>query len=142
MTAYWDTSGLVRAFLLGITPRGVTRSHTAAEFYGTFTGRGVPLPGGTKAKRLAPGEAAAVVRELFSALTLVDLSPAETVQAIVAAADGPQAVGAAIHDWLHCQAAAKAGATRIMTVNPRDFQRMTRIRLEQPSKDAPVQPAA
>jgi len=142
MKTYWDTSGLVRAYVLRQEPAGITRSHSVAEFFCVLSGPGlVVIEGGKTLKRaLPPALAAKAVRDICSRLEFVDLNGQQAVQAMEDSTKVGHIIGKNIHDWMHCQAAEKAGVERIMTVNHADFQRMTKLRLETPSKDAPIQP--
>ena len=139
MTTYWEPSGILAAWSLGITPRGVTRPQSVAEVYAALTGPGfIRSQGGEVGReRLDPAAAAVMLKELFIGLDYCDLTGEETL-ATAGAGQKEITTGEAIHDWLHCRAAAKAKAGRIMTLKLRDLEGMTEIPLEQPrSKDVP-----
>ena len=41
MKTYWDTSGLIRAYVLRQKPEGVTRAHSVSEFFCVLSGPGL-----------------------------------------------------------------------------------------------------
>ena len=119
MRRYWDTSGLVEAlhdesFRLKITRESaVTRSHSFSEVFSTLTG-------GRLGFRYAPDDAAEIVSSLAKDLEVVDLSLEESLAALSQA--GRLGVrGGRVHDFLHAQAARKAGVQKLVTLNRNDF---------------------
>lgn len=119
MRRYWDTSGLVEAlhdesFRLKITRESaVTRSHSFSEVFSTLTG-------GRLGFRYAPDDAAEIISSLAKDLEVVDLSLEESLAALSQA--GRLGVrGGRVHDFLHAQAARKAGVQKLVTLNRNDF---------------------
>lgn len=119
MRRYWDTSGLVEAlhdesFRLKITRESaVTRSHSFSEVFSTLTG-------GRLGFRYAPDDAAEIISSLAKDLEVVDLSLEESLAALSQA--GRVGVrGGRVHDFLHAQAARKAGVQKLVTLNRNDF---------------------
>ena len=43
MKSYWDTSGLIRAYVMKQKPQGMTRSHTVSEFFCVLSGPGLAV---------------------------------------------------------------------------------------------------
>jgi hypothetical protein len=143
MKTYWDTSGLIRAYVMKQKPQGVTRAHTVSEFFCVLSGPGLAVTesGKTVKKALSPTGAAKATRETFSNLGFFDLTGLQTIDAVEASAKVRDIIGRNIHDWIHCKAAEQWGAESIATVNLKDFSRMTKLPLEMPSENPPVQPA-
>ena len=118
MKSYWDTSALINAALSDHVMaklsggNAVTRSHSLAEFFGVMTGRGVLVE--TKRVCFAPQDAAQWLAETARTLAWVELTPAEVLAAL---ADAPAkgVAGARVHDYLHAQAARKAGVDCVFT---------------------------
>jgi predicted nucleic acid-binding protein len=135
MTVYWDTSAIIHY----VTSRrvreiaGVTRTHTLAELFSAFTGRGWTelMPDGTtRQKRMGPAVAARAITDISGRLVFVDLSAAEVLTAIHdAPALGTQ--GGRIHDLLHAVAAAKAGADELWTQDQNDFDGLGSVPVKQ-----------
>ena len=123
MKAYWDSSALVTALLSGRTVKGVTRTHSLAEVFSTFTGRGAGMmhDGKNVQVRLSPGDAAALISSLRPGLGFEELTPEEMFEAMDEA-QSRGVRGGAVHDWLHAKAALKAGAPVIYTNNRADFE--------------------
>ena len=135
MNRYWDTSGIIRAYLNGWTPEGVTHAHAIAEFVCVLTGPGVLVQkDGQPVKKVVNMEAAAkAARRMFARLQFQDLSGSETLAAMERAAKIPNVTGRHVHDFVHVAAAEKHNADAIVTLNLKDFSRMTKLRLESPS---------
>ena len=144
MKTYWDTSALIRAYVMKQKPQGITRSHTVSEFFCVLSGPGLAVieSGKTVKKALSPVGAAKATRETFSGLDFFDLNGMQTIEAVGDSAKVRDIIGRNIHDWMHCKAAEQCGAERILTVNMKDFSRMTRLPLEAPSEHNSIQPAA
>ena len=142
MKTYWDTSGLIRAYVMKQKPQGMTRSHTVSEFFCVLSGPGLAVTesGKTVKKALSPAGAAKATRDTFSNLGFYDLTGPQTIGAVEASAKVRDIIGRNIHDWLHCKAAEQCGAEKIFTVNMKDFSRMTTLPLAIPSEHPPVQP--
>ena len=142
MKLYWDSSGIIIAAGLGLQPEGLTRAHSVAEFLATLTGKGIETPEG-KRVRSSPQEAMEAA-SVFDKLTFVDLSGEEVLAALRHSADRRIVEGAAVHDYLHCLAAEKAGADKIITGNLRDFSRLTELPIGSPgpSPPPPIQPGS
>lgn len=119
MRRYWDASGLVEALhdesvRLKLTRESaVTRSHSFSEVFSTLTG-------GRLGFRYAPDDAAEIISSLAKDLEVVDLSLEESLAALSQA--GRVGVrGGRVHDFLHAQAARKAGVQKLVTLNGNDF---------------------
>jgi predicted nucleic acid-binding protein len=119
MKRYWDASGLVEALhdesvRLKVTKdSAVTRSHSFSEVFSTLTG-------GRLGFRYAPDDAAGIISSLAEDLEVVDLSLEESLAALSRA--GRVGVrGGRVHDFLHAEAARKAGVERLVTLNTSDF---------------------
>jgi predicted nucleic acid-binding protein len=119
MKRYWDASGLVEALhdeslRLKVTKgSAVTRSHSFSEVFSTLTG-------GRLGFRYAPDDAAGIISSLAKDLEVVDLSLEESLAALSQA--GRVGVrGGRVHDFLHAEAARKAGVERLVTLNTSDF---------------------
>jgi predicted nucleic acid-binding protein len=126
MTALLDTS-IVIASLDPDEPRHaacdrlvaggghVLFAHALAETFSILTG-------GRQGRRLAASQAAALIdASVLPFVTLVALSGRETVAAL-RACEARGVRGGAVYDWLHLAAARKSGATRLFTLDIRDFQ--------------------
>ena len=135
MTPYLDTSAMIRACRMDVAPRGVTRTHTLAEFYSTLTGVGVlTVIGGREVKeRLSPKAAAKEIRRTFAHVKFYDMGPDLVMEALERAAK-KNVHGRNIHDWLHCLAAEKSKCDVIVTLNFSDFSLMTDLPLVNPRK--------
>jgi predicted nucleic acid-binding protein len=116
---YWDTSALLNAFWdsriekLSREPDQWTRSHTLAEMFSTLTG-------GRLGFQFHPADAAEIVRELTDQINFVELTAAE-LQTALDEAEKRGVRGGRVHDWLHVQAAKKAGVEKLFTENFADF---------------------
>ena len=135
---YWDTAALLRAWKENWTPgEGITRTHTVAEWMAIQTGRGLVYrtPQGQLVKRnLSPADAAREVRRLFARLRFQDLSGPEMLEAADHAARLPDVRGNSFHDFIHARTAEASGAKSIVTLNLRDYARMTKLPLETPAQ--------
>ncbi|MGH9482628.1 MAG: PIN domain-containing protein [Terriglobales bacterium] len=130
MTAFFDTSVLVAAFLedhprhdpsLDVYSRfgqceACCAAHSLAEVYATLTA----MPGRW---RLATHEVMLVLREVREHLTLVALEPPEYIQVLEDCAGRALASGA-VYDALLGACALKAGAETVYTWDVGDFQRL------------------
>ena len=136
MSRYWDTSGLIRAYLKGWKPDGLTRSHSISEFLCVLTGPGVMKEkNGQLVKQvLPPNIAAQEARSLFNRMTFVDLDGQKTLDAGDALAKIPNVKGVKVHDFMHAYAAEQNQAEAIVTLNLKDFVAMTKLPLEMPSE--------
>lgn len=84
------------------------------------------LTGGRQGRRLRPSAAADLIAEsVLPYVRTVSLSGKE-VMAALAGAEARGARGGAAYDLLHLVAARKAGATRLLTLDTRDFQALAR----------------
>jgi predicted nucleic acid-binding protein len=137
---YWDTSAVIRFILDRRMDEisGVTRTHTLAELFSAFTGRGwqETMPGGvTRQRRMGLALAAKTIRQVRERLDFIELDPDDVVSALDGA-KGIGAQGAAIHDLLHARAAEKAKATEFWTTDRNDFERLlTTIPIKQLGED-------
>ena len=131
---YYDTSALLRAWKEGWAPeRGLTRSHTVAEWISIQTGRGLVYrtPQGQLVKHnLSPADAAGEAQQLFAQLTFRDLTGAQTLEAARLAATKRGVRGGNFHDFVHARTAEVFGAECIVTLNLRDYGLMTDLPLE------------
>ena len=138
---YWDTSALLRAWKEGRVPEaGFTRAHTVAEWVSIQTGRGLVYEdaGGALEKRaLSPATAATEARRLFANLQFKELTGAQTLDALEAGTKIQDVKGPAVHDFMHVCAAEFHKATSIVTLNLKEFSRMTKLRLELPQLPSP-----
>jgi predicted nucleic acid-binding protein len=135
---YYDSSALLRAWKEGWVPEvGLTRPHSVAEWISIQTGRGLVYrtPNGQMVKRnLSPADAAQEARRLFARLTFRDLSRPQTLDAAALAATKEGVRGGHFHDFLHARTAETFGAESIVTLNLRDFRKMTDLPLELPQQ--------
>lgn len=134
MKVYWDTSAIVRYFADGRVAEisGVTRTHSLAELFSTFTGRGfdMKIGGGLKHKRLSLRAAAAALKRIRAQLEFVELSPDDVLNAVEQARKfGAQ--GGRVHDLLHAVAAAKAKADELWTLDKNDFDGFNLVEVKQ-----------
>ena len=116
---YWDSSALIAALheesLRDKLQKesSCTRSHSFAEVFS-------PLTGGRLGFRYSPDEAADLIASLAEDLEIVELDGKETITALQTARRvGVR--GGRVHDYLHAIAAKKAKASRLFTLNERDF---------------------
>jgi len=135
---YWDTAALLRAWKENWAPvGGITRSHTVAEWMAIQTGRGLVYrtPQGQLVKKnLSPHDAAKEIRGLVANLTFRDLTAEEVLASTEQAANVSGIKGNSFHDFLHVRTAEIHGAASIVTLNLRDYARMTRLPLELPQR--------
>jgi predicted nucleic acid-binding protein len=130
---YLDTSALVRAWRMQITPQGFTRAHSVAEFYATLT-RGLTVTVGTIKTRVifTPAETSVGAKEVFSKMTFRDLNGKQALTELeFAAKDNVQSAN--IHDWMHAAVAKETGCEAIVTTNPKHFKLVTKLRLVDPA---------
>ncbi|GAB4181324.1 MAG: hypothetical protein Fur0032_22350 [Terrimicrobiaceae bacterium] len=135
---YYDTSALLRAWKDGWIPaKGMTRSHSVAEWVAIQTGRGMVYrrPDGRLVKQnLSPTDAANEAVRLFSRLSFHDLTGSQTLEAAIEASKRPGVQGGSFHDFLHARTAEVFGAESIVTLNLEDFRRMTTLPIEAPMR--------
>jgi predicted nucleic acid-binding protein len=135
---YWDTAALLRAWKENWFPaEGITRSHSVAEWMAIQTGRGLVYrtPQGQLLKRnLSPLDAAREIRRPVVNLTFRDLTAQQVLEASEPSGPIPDIRGGNFHDFLHARTAEVYGASSIVTLNPRDYARMTKLPLEIPSR--------
>lgn len=133
MTDYLDTSALIRAWRLSIVPEGITRAHSIAEFYCVLTGPGIVMvrEGRTVKARLAPLVAAAAAARTFAKMSYRDVKAAEAIDSLPFAAQ-ENVQGRNIHDWMHVEAANLSHAQHLVTLNEKDFRKMTKMKLVSP----------
>lgn len=80
------------------------------------------LTGGRHGRRLRPAAAAGLIKDsVLPFVQLVSLSGRELMAALETA-DARGVRGGAVYDLLHLAAARKAGASRLLTLDRRDFQ--------------------
>lgn len=118
MKSYWDSSALVQTYLDGelqkrlIQEGAITRTHSLAEIFATFTGRADI--------RMPANDAAAAIAGLLQYLEFVDLGATEASHAF-RKAQSLGVRGGRVHDYLHALAAEKAGAKKLLTLDKNDF---------------------
>jgi predicted nucleic acid-binding protein len=103
-------------------------AHALAESFAILTG-------GRMSRRLGPAAAASLIEDsVLPFVQLIHLSGREVMR-VLADAEQRGARGGAIYDLLHLQAARKAGADALVTLDVRDFEALRRPgdpRVEQP----------
>ena len=136
MRAYLDTSALIRAWRVGVVPKGITRAHSVAEFYCVLSGPGLltVIEGKTVKVPVTPAEARQAVLETFAKLKFHDVTGREALATLTFAAKAGMS-GRLIHDWMHAEAAMLAECDTLVTLNAKDFVRMvtTKIKLVTPT---------
>lgn len=85
-----------------------------AEIFSTLTGSRLGF-------RIDPASASELIAGIAASLRFVELTTDETLLAL-ATAKSRGVRGRRIHDFLHAQAARKAGCSRLVTLNHSDFQ--------------------
>lgn len=135
MNAYLDTSALIRAWRLGLAPNGITRAHSLAEFYCVLTGPGLAVvkDGKTFKLNLSPDDTVAAARETFANVQFKTVSGEDTLEALQWAAQA-NVCGRLIHDWLHLDVAKAVFAREIVTLNVKDFARLTHLKIVSPEE--------
>jgi predicted nucleic acid-binding protein len=99
------------------------------------TGRGLVYrtPQGQLLKRnLSPLDAAREIRRLVVNLTFRDLTAQQVLEASDQSGQIPDIRGSNFHDFLHARTAEVHGASSLVTLNLRDYARMTKLPLEIP----------
>lgn len=120
MNAYWDSSAIVSGALEPAVRHALNstrpwcRPHALAEVFSTLTGSRLGF-------RIDPASASELIAGIAANLRFVELTTDETLLAL-AAAQSRGVRGGRIHDFLHAQAARKAGCSRLVTLNLSDFQ--------------------
>ena len=134
MSAYLDTSAMIRAWRMGAKPEGVTRAHAVSEFYCVLTGPGLAAVQGGKTVKLtlSPTDSSQAARETFENISFRNLTAAETLDSLDGAAQA-NVQGRGVHDWMHCEAALLANCHEIVTLNRDEFGRMTELKLLSPA---------
>ena len=103
----------IRVERKALEPDQWTRAHALTETFATLTG-------GRLGFRYLPDDAAALIRELTTGMSFVELDAAETLASLdIAQQRGVR--GGRVHDWLHARAAQKAGVSELLTDNLNDF---------------------
>lgn len=126
MTKYFDTSVLVAALVQGErnhaaclrdfvgSGRKVTSIHALGELFATLTSGRLPV-------QFAPSEAEQSINaNILPAFELISFSPADYIAAI-SRCGKVGARGGAFYDVLHLEAARRAQADEILTLNDRHF---------------------
>jgi hypothetical protein len=128
---YWDSSAIVDALevsrieALAMEREQFTRLHSLAEVFSTITG-------GRLGYRYGPADAAALIAEITSKMTLVELTRQE-VQTALEEAERLGVRGGQVHDLLHAVAARKARVEVLLTYNLGDFANLaTGFKVEAP----------
>ncbi len=116
---YWDSSALIetisdpdlRARLSA--EGGWTRAHALNEMFSALTGGNLRI-------RVAPNDAARMIRGAAARLRFVNLTEPEILDAL----DKAQALGVRggrVHDYMHAVAARKSRADALLTTDQNDF---------------------
>ncbi len=132
MITFWDTSAAINALVSGEvserlkTGRHVARSHLLAEFFSIMTGRGIKTIDDQQQEVqtvMPANDAVKWLKEFSARLEWIDLDGAETLESLGRAqALGIQ--GGRVYDYLHAEAARKAGADKLLTRNTKHFQNL------------------
>ncbi|MGH7940001.1 MAG: type II toxin-antitoxin system VapC family toxin [Limisphaerales bacterium] len=130
MKTYWDSSALIEAIedpaIRGRIKPGdnATRSHALSELFSTLT-KGANY-------RYSPADAAAMIADLKTDMTFVDLTADEMLDAINRASSlGVR--GARIHDLMHAWAAKKWQADVLLTLDRSGFSTLkVPVKIEEP----------
>lgn len=141
MKVFWDTSAAINAVVspqvwerLNVDEH-FARLHLFAEFFAIMTGRGIPVKdqaGNPTRLMLTPKDAARWLREFAAKVKLLELTDAETLDALDGAAQ-KNVQGGRVYDYGHALAAEKADAEVLLTRNLNDFTGLTnRVRPEWP----------
>ncbi len=118
MKTYWDSSALIQTTLDDdlharlIREGGFTRTHTLTETFSALTGKAH--------LRMDANAAARTIKEIAGHLEFVELSARE-IQEGLAQAQKRGVRGGRVHDYVHALAAAKAGASALLTLDENDF---------------------
>ncbi len=129
MKTFGDTSAAMNAVVATKvwerlnTGEHFARLHLFAEFFATMTGRGIRVKdqAGNPARLvLTPMDAAHWLREFAMKVKLVELTDAETLDALDRAAQN-RVQGGRVYDYGHALAAEKAEADVLLTRNTNDF---------------------
>jgi predicted nucleic acid-binding protein len=118
MKAYWDSSALIQTTLDDdlhvrlIREGGFTRTHTLTETFSALTGKAH--------LRMDANAAARTIKEIAGHLEFVELSARENQDGL-AQAQKRGVRGGRVHDYVHALAAAKAGASALLTLDENDF---------------------
>jgi len=141
MKVFWDTSAAINALVSPKvsdrlnTGEHFARLHLFAEFFATMTGRGIPVKdsaGNLARLVLTPSDAAQWLREFAAKVTFVELTAAETLDALDRA-EQRSVQGGRVYDYGHSLAAEKADAEVLLTRNIADFKGLvSEARLEWP----------
>lgn len=135
---YWDTAALLRAWKENWVPaEGITRSHSVAEWMAIQTGQGLVYRtshGQLLKRNLSLPDAAREIRRLVTNLTFRDLTGQQVLEACDQSGLLPDVQGVNFHDFLHAKTAEIHGAQSIVTLNLRDYARMTKLPLETPAR--------
>lgn len=132
MMTFWDTSAainsLVSAEVYDRLKAGhhAARSHLLAEFFSIMTGRGIKTIDEQQQEMqtvMSADDAVEWLKEFSAKLEWVDLDGAETIESLSRAQSlGIQ--GGRVYDYLHGEAAKKAGAKKLLTRNTKHFQNL------------------
>ena len=141
MITFWDTSAAINALVSPEvytrlkTGRHVARPHMLAEFFSIMTGRGIRTIDSEHQEIqivMSAEDAVKWLKEFCAKLDWVDLDGPEAIQSLNRA-ERLGVLGGRVYDYLHAEAAKKAGAERLLTRNIKHFQNLTgTVRLEWP----------
>ena len=119
MAAYWDSSALIAALHeRPVRERlnsegGMTRNHALAEVFSTLTG-------GRLGIRFDTDQVAAMIRQLVSQLSVVELETGQCLKAFDEARE-KGVRGGRVYDYLHASAAIHFSCEKVYTLNLSDF---------------------
>jgi len=130
---YLDTSAMIRAWRLRLSPQHLTRTHSVAEFYATLTGGLTVTVQGVKTRvKFSPTDTAQGAAATFAKMEFKDFGGPKALEELTLAAE-ENVQSANIHDWMHAAVAAKAGCREIVTTNEKHFKSVTKLKLTDPS---------
>ena len=133
MTTFWDTSAVINALVSPEvydrlkTGRQAARPHMLAEFFSIMTGRGIKTIDSQQQEIqtvMSADDAVKWLKEFSSRFKWVDLEGPETLQ-LLSRAQSLGVQGGRVYDYLHAEAAKKAGAEQLLTRNTKHFQDLT-----------------
>ncbi|HEU5124551.1 MAG TPA: hypothetical protein VFW05_10860 [Verrucomicrobiae bacterium] len=140
MKIFWDTSAAINAL---ISPSAYARLqsgdhfarvHLLFEFFSIITGRGIAVTdqNGNPARLvLSTDDATAWLEQFAAKVRFVELNFREVLDALGEARKVGVA-GGRVYDYGHALAADKENAEIILTRNPKDFESITKAKIEWP----------
>jgi predicted nucleic acid-binding protein len=133
MITFWDTSAAINALVSPqvydrlSTGRHVAKPHLLAEFFSIMTGRGIKSIDDRQQEVstiMSAEETTEWLKEFCAKIEWTDLDATEVLNSLSKAQSlGVQ--GGRVYDYLHAEAARKAGAESFLTRNTKHFQGLT-----------------